>query len=537
MAASRGSPVIDKAKKYDRQLRLWGDHGQAALESAHVCLINATATGTETLKNLILPGIGSFTIVDGGKVKGEDVGNNFFMTKDSIGQARAQVATELLQELNSDVRGDFVEESVEQLLENNPSFFDNFNVVIATDLPERTLLDLAAVLWRNSIPLLVCRCYGFLGYMRLAIKEHTVIESHPDNAHDDLRLDRPFPSFVEFAKSFDLSAMTKQDHMHTPYLILLHKYLEEWRKEHDGEMPKNYKEKTAFKDIIRQGILKNEHGVPEMEENFDEAIKAVNVSLTKTRIPSQVQDILNDPACTGLTSESSNYWILAQAVKQFTENEGNGALPLRGSIPDMTADSKRYIQLQNVYLEQSRHEVSAVSVRVQQILTSLGKSPDSIQDSEIRLFCKNASFLRLVRCRALAEEHIPEKANVADIAMNLENPDSEMCLHVALRAVDKFFNQYNQYPGWCDNQIEEDFGRLKACANSLLQEWNISATIKEDYFREICRYGAAELHSVAAFIGGVAAQEVIKVVTRQFVPFNNTYIYNAVNGGSATYQM
>ena len=55
--------------------RLWGDHGQAALESANVCLLNATATGTETLKNLILPGIGSFTIVDGSKVKGEDVGN------------------------------------------------------------------------------------------------------------------------------------------------------------------------------------------------------------------------------------------------------------------------------------------------------------------------------------------------------------------------------------------------------------------------------------------------------------------------------
>ena len=36
--------------------RLWGDHGQAALESAKVCLINATATGTEILKNIILPG-------------------------------------------------------------------------------------------------------------------------------------------------------------------------------------------------------------------------------------------------------------------------------------------------------------------------------------------------------------------------------------------------------------------------------------------------------------------------------------------------
>lgn len=40
-------PSDHKTKKYDRQLRLWGDHGQAALEKAKVCLIGATATGTE----------------------------------------------------------------------------------------------------------------------------------------------------------------------------------------------------------------------------------------------------------------------------------------------------------------------------------------------------------------------------------------------------------------------------------------------------------------------------------------------------------
>ena len=36
--------------------RLWGDHGQETLEGAKICLINASATGTEILKNLILPG-------------------------------------------------------------------------------------------------------------------------------------------------------------------------------------------------------------------------------------------------------------------------------------------------------------------------------------------------------------------------------------------------------------------------------------------------------------------------------------------------
>lgn len=54
--------------------RLWGDHGQASLEAAHVCVINATALGTEILKSLVLPGIGAFTIVDGKKVTDEDIG-------------------------------------------------------------------------------------------------------------------------------------------------------------------------------------------------------------------------------------------------------------------------------------------------------------------------------------------------------------------------------------------------------------------------------------------------------------------------------
>jgi hypothetical protein len=40
---------------------------QVALEHASVCLINATATGTEILKSLVLPGLGSFTILDANK--------------------------------------------------------------------------------------------------------------------------------------------------------------------------------------------------------------------------------------------------------------------------------------------------------------------------------------------------------------------------------------------------------------------------------------------------------------------------------------
>jgi amyloid beta precursor protein binding protein 1 len=47
-----------KERKYDRQLRLWAASGQAALEDAHILLVNSGSgvVGIEALKNLVLPG-------------------------------------------------------------------------------------------------------------------------------------------------------------------------------------------------------------------------------------------------------------------------------------------------------------------------------------------------------------------------------------------------------------------------------------------------------------------------------------------------
>jgi amyloid beta precursor protein binding protein 1 len=57
--------------------RIWGEHGQSALERARVCVLNCGPTGSEALKNLVLGGIGSFTIVDASKVSPSDLGNNY----------------------------------------------------------------------------------------------------------------------------------------------------------------------------------------------------------------------------------------------------------------------------------------------------------------------------------------------------------------------------------------------------------------------------------------------------------------------------
>uniref|UniRef100_A0A8C3HDH6 NEDD8-activating enzyme E1 regulatory subunit n=1 Tax=Chrysemys picta bellii TaxID=8478 RepID=A0A8C3HDH6_CHRPI len=519
------------------EITLWGDHGQEALEAAHVCVINATATGTEILKNLVLPGIGSFTIVDGNQVTGEDVGNNFFLQRSNIGQNRAQSATELLQELNNDVSGNFVEESPDKLLDNDPSFFCRFNLVVATQLPESILVRLAEILWNSNIPLLVCRTYGLVGYMRIMIKEHPVVESHPDNALEDLRLDNPFPELREHMQSYDLDHMEKKDHSHTPWIVIVAKYLAKWYSEKSEQIPRNYKEKEAFRELIRQGILKNENGIPEDEENFEEAIKNVNTALNVTKIPSCIEDIFNDDRCINLSQQTPSFWILARAVKEFVAKEGQGNLPVRGTIPDMIADSGKFIKLQNVYREKAKKDAAAVGNHAAKLLQSIGKAPESISQKELKLLCSNSAFLRVVRCRSLSEEYGLNTFNKDEIISSMDNPDSEIVLYLMLRAVDRFYKQHGRYPGVYNYQVEDDIGKLKSCLSGFLQEYGLSVTVKDDYVHEFCRYGAAEPHTIAAFLGGAAAQEVVKVITGQFVIFNNTYIYSGMSQTSATFQL
>lgn len=54
-----------------------------------------------------------------------------------MGKSRAQVATQMLLELNSDVRGDYIDEGPDQILYNSPDFFNTFAVVVATALTEK----------------------------------------------------------------------------------------------------------------------------------------------------------------------------------------------------------------------------------------------------------------------------------------------------------------------------------------------------------------------------------------------------------------
>ena len=55
--------------------------------------------------------------------------------------------------------------------------------------------------WERGIPLVVVRSHGFLGSLRLQLKDHEVVETKPDTTHWDLRIDSPWPKLQELVAS------------------------------------------------------------------------------------------------------------------------------------------------------------------------------------------------------------------------------------------------------------------------------------------------------------------------------------------------
>lgn len=518
--------MTEKSKKYDRQIRLWGDHGQHALETSSVCLLNVTATGTETLKNLVLPGIGGFFIADANVVTSNDLGNNFFFEPSDLGASKAKAATRLLTELNPDVKGEYIELDPKYLIERDINFFLRFSAVIVSTLDENILSKLAPFLWENNIHLVICVSYGLVGYLRLAVKELCITESHPDDTIEDLRLLDPFEEIINHVDSINLENMDKKDHSHTPSLVLLFKYLDDWKKTHEGLAPSNYKQKKEFKQLILTSRRKTDDGVYEDEENFEEAAKQANTALLPNQLPSNVVNVFENCKCTNLTSESSKFWIMAHAVKQFSEKYG--CLPLRGSLPDMISDSKSYIDLQNIYNDKAKADANIVMENVAQLSATLGQGNGKVSETDVRHFCRNSHFLQVLQTRPVQDEFHSPASSVVEALQSNEN--SDVLWYVMLKALGHFQTCHGRYPGSdFDEGVQVDINRLKSSLADVLKRWNVPNAVEaipEDYIHEVCRSGGVELHAVASVMGGIAAHEVIKLITRQYVPVDNAFIYN-----------
>ncbi|KAI0013626.1 hypothetical protein F4779DRAFT_562457 [Xylariaceae sp. FL0662B] len=157
---------------YDRQLRLWGVEAQQKIQSANVVLITMKALANEIAKNLVLAGIGSLTVVDDQIVTEADLGAQFFLSEENIGQSRAQAAAERIQKLNPRVK---VIADSGSIMTKGASFFGNFDIVIATDLSPTLFAFINTATRLHNRQFYAAGTHGLYGYIFCDLIEHDYV--------------------------------------------------------------------------------------------------------------------------------------------------------------------------------------------------------------------------------------------------------------------------------------------------------------------------------------------------------------------------
>ena len=214
---------------------------------------------------------------------------------------------------------------------------------------------------------------------------------------------RPWPELVQYAeeKTADLENMKPEDHGHVPWIALLLHFLERWKKDHGGEVPQTYKEKTEFRTSVAQAAHTNN-------------LKSLN----PPQASSSVKEIFTAPECLLIRDDSPSFWVIANAIGLFYTKYN--VLPVPGSVPDMKARSADYIQLQNVYKAKARKDLAEVVDSVRFLERNANRSTQ-IDEKDIETFCKNAAHIKLVRGRPFHVVQAGEKIKWGDRAKSIGN--------------------------------------------------------------------------------------------------------------------
>ncbi|OMJ09206.1 NEDD8-activating enzyme E1 regulatory subunit [Smittium culicis] len=523
--------------KYDRQIRLWNTSGQADLSNSKIACFGANILSAEVLKNLVLPGIGSFHLFDSATVTLADLESNFFLTKNDIGKLTSLSICSLLTELNPEVQGihgDF--ESVKF----SPTFFKKFSIVILCNQSFQLLSKVLDICWDLQIPVIDCISNGFLGSLHTYISEHCVVESH-DVPTDDLGIINPFDEILSYSSKHFKSENNHSSHNEIPYIIILIKKLQEYK---SNDIPF-----WASASALRQFYYSKDQGnltlpindsIPDMHSstfhytnihqiyknkfkadskivhsNLIEILKqlpptypAFDIPLEKTELfcrNARNLRVISNQKPVFITINASQLAATSTTVNQHTSDSTTTSQ--ESSIPDKFEPS---FSIEN-NLTIPKLEFSQFDLP-EALLSSLY----AFRSINSRIFTSN----NCINNGTTLDEIKCENSNI-----NIENFVSEICKHL--------HSPSNEYTN--QNFIHLNLGNTPTAAAAVDNGADTSFDDQTNDLiskvsQEISRSRGLEIHTTSAAIGGLVAQESIKMITSQYVPSNSTTLYDSIHG-------
>jgi len=303
--------------------------------------------------------------------------------------------------------------------------------------------------------------------------------------------------------------MNVTDHGHVPYVYILVRVLEEWRRTHGGKPPQTMAEKKELKALIGKMRKKSD------EENIEEAESQAFKCWTETKVPSEVNALFAKvpPAST------EPFHLLLRALEVYTTTVEPYTLPLSATLPDMKASTTEYVQLQQMYKDRAVEERDAFKKVLGEVIRERGADPALIDDETIDSFVKNAHILRLLNGKRWGWVDETPSA-LAELA---QTSPKQLAIHLALSALSSLRSKHELATAQSQASQESEFRpsleELEAEARaSLPAGTEIDDTEFNNAIGEAARSPTADLPNTAALLGGIVAQEVIKMITKQYVP-------------------
>ncbi|VDO47139.1 unnamed protein product [Brugia timori] len=283
-------------------------------------------------------------------------------------------------------------------------------------------------------------------------------------------------------------------------------------------------------------------------------------------IPLEVKELLDHPKAR--RPDLTQFWLLTAALRRFVI--ANEVLPVQGSLPDMISDSESYVLLATKFRDKAKQDAKEVMGYLQQFLVEQGVPTDIINFNDCEFFCKKAAYLRVQHGTTIAQEMKSSLKEVFDDIRNANFAPSPITgvpqippavWYILLRAIDRnfakfwfmfslantnnlrFHSEKSRFPGTNGVPCTIDAYDLKARVVDLVMETELEdksemiERIPPIAIDEMCRYGASELHVIASLVGGITAQEVIKLITHQYIPLDNTFIFDGHTQRAQTYRL
>ena len=583
-----------KRRRYDRQLRIWGEHGQARLESCKVCLLHCGPTGVETIKNLVLGGIHSFTLVDDALVTPRDLGNNFFVHESDLGKGRAAAVAAHLHELNTSVAGAFVDESVDVVVDQNPDFFKDFTVVVASRVEMKTLAKLDEACRARDVALVALDTLGLVGTVRLSKTEHRVLEAKPEETDFDLRVNAPWPALIDFAKRFAAGgggdALRNDAHAraHIPWAVTLVNVVEELGMRGAPAAAWNAERRAAAKAAIKAAFRSPAPSGDDAEteatlaalgdavlpENATEALAAArHCWKAPGAVPPALAETLSDPRLDALDADARrrfgscspacarscaaraaasraprrrrrartrdapggqhpghdlHHRVVRRAAEAVPRQGGRGrgrraasraSLPARRREAGGGGDARG-----GALLLQARRARARGALALGRGRARLGGRRRRGARGEAGGPGRDGGLVRGALRRRARRRRLPRDARaVPRNPLSTGPSNSEDTNSTTVNTT-------------CD--VDADVEALRAIVETTLDAIGAEADrartgALEAMTTEAARCAGGEPHAVAAVLGGVGAQEVIKLVTDQFEPEAHTLVYDAAKAVTA----